>query len=78
MSRFNKDTFEDFCLSRTPTQNVCNLHPNAKDLPVLEIDVISCRLNGILEANFDDIPVFSPLDEICNLTASLIYKIVFG
>ena len=65
MSRFNKDTFEDFCLSRKPTQNVCNLNPNAKDLPVLEIDVISCRLNGILEANCDDIPVYSPLDEIC-------------
>ena len=47
LSRFNKDTFEIFCLSRKPTQVVCNLHSHVEDLPVLEVDVISCRLNRI-------------------------------
>ena len=31
--------------------------------PTLEIDVKSCRLNGIIEGSVGDIPVFSPLDE---------------
>ena len=52
-----------FVESRRPTQNVCNLN-EASDGQCLEIDVRSCRLNGIIEANCEDIPIFSPLDEI--------------
>ena len=63
MSRFNAETFEGFVMARKPTQVVCNLHEAAGELPCLEIDVRSCRLNGITEGNAHAIPVFSPLDE---------------
>ena len=66
MSRFNSDTWEGFVMARKPTQGVCNLHEqivSEMDLPCLEIDVKSCRLNGIIEGNAHEIPVFSPLDE---------------
>ena len=78
MSRFNMETWEGFVMSRKPTQVVCNLHeeslsgPGQEDLlsthrywggPCLEIDVKSCRLNGIIEGNAHEIPIFSPLDE---------------
>jgi hypothetical protein len=61
MSRFSKETWDAFVESRRPTQNVCNLN-EASDGQCLEIDVRSCRLNGIVEANCEDIPIFSPLD----------------
>ena len=61
-SRFSEETWEGFVLSRKPTQVVCNLH-EATEGPTLEIDVKSCRLNGILFGNVQDIPIFSPLDE---------------
>ena len=45
-------------------QVVCNLHEAAaEDLKCLEIDVKSCSLNGIVEGNVQDIPIYSPLDE---------------
>ena len=63
LSRFNQETFEGFVKSRKPTQVVCNLHEAVDELKCMEIDVRSCRLNGIVEGNVHDIPVFSPLDE---------------
>ena len=63
MSRFNEETWAGFVLSRKPTQVVCDLHAATEGVPTLEIDVRSCRLNGIIEGNVVDIPVFSPLDE---------------
>ncbi len=62
MSRFNQETWAGFVLSRKPTQVVCDLH-EATEGPTLEIDVRSCRLNGIIEGNVLDIPIFSPLGE---------------
>ena len=61
-SRFNRENYEGFVKARKPTQVVCNL-PEAVDGKCLEIDVRSCRLNGIVEGNVQDIPIFSPLDE---------------
>jgi hypothetical protein len=63
MSRFSKEVWDAFVESRRPTQNVCNLN-EASDGQCLEIDVRSCRLNGIIEGNCEEIPIFSPLDQI--------------
>ena len=63
MSRFNEETWEGFVLSRKPTQVVCDLHAAMEGAPTLEIDVRSCRLNGIIEGNVLDISIYSPLDE---------------
>ena len=63
MSRFSEETWAGFVEARKPKQVVCNLHAAESDLPCLEVDVKSCRLNGIVEGNVADIPVFSPLDE---------------
>ena len=57
------ETWEGFVMSRKPTQVVCNLHEKMEDLQCLEIDVKSCRLNGIIEGNALGILVFSPLDD---------------
>ena len=61
-SRFNQETWEGFVKARKPTQNVCNLQ-DAVNGQVLEVDIRSCRYNGITEGNAHDIPIFSPLDE---------------
>ena len=58
--------------SRRPTQNVCNLN-EANDGQCVEIDVRACRLNGIIEANCEDIPIFSPLDEIVKAREGVLY-----
>ena len=50
-------------MSRKPTQVVCHLHEEIPKLQCMEVDVNSCRLNGILEGNVFDVPIFSPLDE---------------
>ena len=63
MSRFNEETWAGFVLGRRPTQVVCNLHEQLPNLPCMEMDVRSCRLAGIVEANTHPIPIFSPLDE---------------
>ena len=63
MSRFSKETWDNFVCSRKPTQVVCNLHKAQENLPCMEIDVKSCRFLGVTEGNCSDIPVFSPLDE---------------
>eukprot|EP00973_Karenia_brevis_P021831 3001748-Karenia_brevis.AAC.1 len=63
MSRFNAETWAGFVLSSKPTQVVCDLHPATEGAPTLEIDVRSCRLAGVIEANVEDVPIFSPLDE---------------
>ena len=47
----NRDEFRQYVLTKLGA-------------PVLEINVISCRLNGILEANADPVPVFSHIDQI--------------
>ena len=60
MSRFNQETFEGFVKARKPTQVVCNLHEAMDEFKCMEIDVKSCRLNGIVEGNVNEIPVFSP------------------
>ena len=46
MSRFSKEVWDAFVESRRPTQHICNLN-EASDGQCLEIDVRSCRLNGI-------------------------------
>ena len=63
MSRFSKEVWDAFVCSRRPSQTVCNLN-EASDGQGYEIDVRSCRLNGIIKANCEDIPSYSPLDEI--------------
>ena len=63
MSRFNEETWEGFVMSRKPTQMVCNIHESLPKLQCMEIDVRSCRLAGVVEANIHSIPIFSPLDE---------------
>ena len=64
MSRFNQETWDGFVMARKPSQNVCNLHEQIEGPPCLEIDVKSCRLNGLTEGNVHDVCVFSPLDEL--------------
>ena len=63
MSRFSAETFAGFAMSRKPTQVVCNLHEKLPNLQCMEVDVRSCRLAGIIEANTHPICIFSPLDE---------------
>ena len=58
--------------SRRPTQNVCNIN-EANDDQCLEIDVRACRLNGLVEANCEDVPIFSPLDEIVKARQGQLY-----
>ena len=72
MSRFSKEVWDAFVESRRPTQNVCNLN-EANDGQCLEIDVRSCRLNGIIEASCEDIPIFSPLDDIVKARQGVLY-----
>ena len=72
MSRFSAEVWDAFVESRRPTQNVCNLN-EASDGQCLEIDVRSCRLNGIIEGNCEDIPIFSPLDEIVKTKEGVLY-----
>ena len=70
MSRFSQEAWEGFVMARKPTQIVCNLRQlthEKMELPCLEVDVKSCRLNGITEGNAHDIPVYSPLDEFKTL-----------
>ena len=62
VSRFNQETWEGFVESKKPLQVLAKLHEAVEENPCFEIDVRSCRLNGILEGNIEDIPVFSPLD----------------
>ena len=73
ISRFNEETYRDFVQSRRPTQVVCNLHDPDPNLSCLEIDVNSCRLNGILEANQEDVPIYSPLDEFTHAQEGVLY-----
>ena len=72
VSRFSKETWDAFVETRRPTQQVCNIH-DPSDAPCWEIDVKSCRLNGITEANVEDIPIYSPLDEIVKAKEGVLY-----
>jgi len=65
-SRFSAETWKGFVESRKPTQVVCNLHEPLQDHPCLNVDVRSCRLNALTEANVHPVPIFSPLDEFTN------------
>ena len=58
MSRCSKEVWGACVGSRWPAQTVSNLN-EAGDGQCLEIDVRSCRLNGIIEANCEDIPVLA-------------------
>jgi len=49
--------------SRRPTQVVADLHEPGPG-PWWHADVVSCRLNALLECNAHPIPVFSPVDEV--------------
>ena len=62
-SRFSDETWEGFVKSRKPTQIVCDLHKPIPSLQVVNVDVKSCRLSALIEANAHDIPIFSPIDE---------------
>ena len=73
MSRFSQETWEAFVESRKPTQVVCNLAEAVEGTVSHEIDVRSCRLNGIVEANVEDIPIFSPLDEFVRAREGVLY-----
>ena len=63
ISRFNKETWAGFVESRRPAQVVYDLHDADPKLECLELDIRSCRLITILEANQEDVPIYSPLDE---------------
>ena len=52
-----------FVESRKPTQIVCDLHKSQANLQVVNVDVRSCRLSALLEANAHDIPIYSPVGE---------------
>ena len=62
VSRFNEETWKGFVESKKPLQVLAKLHEAVEEIPCFEIDVRSCRLNGILEGNIEDIPVYSPLE----------------
>ena len=73
MSRFSQETWKGFIESRRPTQVVCNLAEAVEGRACHEIDVRSCRLNGICEGNVEDIPIFSPLDELVKAKEGVLY-----
>ena len=73
MSWFSQETWKGFVESRRPTQVVCNLAEAQENLKCHEIDVRSCRLNGIIEGNVEDIPIYSPLDEIKKAKEGVLY-----
>ena len=62
MSRFSKETWDGFVMARKPCQVVCNMHRPLPKMQCMEVDVRSCRLAGICEANSDSIPIYSPMD----------------
>ena len=72
-SRFSEETWKGFVESRRPTQVVCNLAELVEGRPCYEIDVKSCRLNGICEGNVEDIPIYSPLDEFVKAREGKLY-----
>jgi hypothetical protein len=72
-SRFSEETWKGFVGSRRPTQVVCNLAELVEGRPCYEIDVKSCRLNGICEGNVEDIPIYSPLDEFVKAREGILY-----
>ena len=73
MSRFSEEAWRGFVESRRPTQMVCNLN-EAVDGPCWEVDVRSCRLNGIAEGNLEPVPIYSPLDEFAKARGFLSRK----
>ena len=72
MSRFSEETWRGFVESRRPTQMVCNRN-EATDRPCWEIDVRSCRLNGIVKGNVEQVPIYSPLDEFVKAKEGILY-----
>ena len=42
---------------------MCDLHKPIANLQVVNVDVRSCRLSALIEANAHHIPIFSPIDE---------------
>ena len=67
LSRFNNSTWKIFVEGRKPHQVVANLH-QASDGPIWHCDVRSCRYSAITEANNQPVPVFSPIDEVTEVT----------
>ena len=51
---------------------VCNIS-EATEGPCWEVDVRSCRMNGIVEGNVEDVPIFSPLDEFVKAREGILY-----
>ena len=51
----------------------CNSGYNLNNGQCVEIDVRACRLNGVIEASCEDIPIFSPLDEIAKAREGVLY-----
>jgi hypothetical protein len=72
-SRFSQEAWKGFVESRRPTQVVCNLAEAVEGTVCHEIDVRSCRLNGIVEGNTELIPIFSPLDEFVKAREGVLY-----
>ena len=70
-SRFNSATWRAFVEAPRPHQVVANLHQRVEDShsPLYHVDIRSCRLHAITEANPDPIPIFSPIDEVRPMTA---------
>ena len=73
MSRFSQETWQGFVESRRPQQVVCNLQEAEVGKVCHEIDVRSCRLNGIIEGNVELIPIYSPLDEFVKAKEGVLY-----
>jgi hypothetical protein len=61
-SMFSKETWKEFVMSQKPFQLVANIH-EPKNGPVLNVDIIRSRFNGLVE-NQEDIPVYCPMDDI--------------
>ena len=68
-SRMNETLYSQFVTkARRPHQVVANLHEPVRG-PIWHCDVKSCRFSGICEANSHPVPIFSPLDEIEEVTS---------
>ena len=63
LSRFNRETYNQFVQAPKPPQLVARLHEPLPDEAVMHLDVRRCRYNGFLQ-NSHPLPVFCALDEI--------------
>ena len=67
ISRFNRETYKAFHLSKKPPQMVANLNAPDPDKATVNIDVRRCRFNGFVQ-QVHNLPVFAPTHEILPAT----------